>query len=403
MKTQSFSKHMFTQSVWLSIILFFSFVVILLVLTFQVTEITISSLSKLESKNIANRVNSSSNIVYKKWEDIPMFYKKLFDQEETIAEQTIEKEILKEEKIAYLYTYTNDVGTYSYILSVYNIEDVIQLSDDIFDKTISTIAVSIFIIFILLFFFLKWLIKRSAQPYKNLSIWVDTLPQSATKEIDFSIEEVNNIALQLQEKIAIIQEYSIREKEFLKYTSHELRTPLAIIQASLDTLNEYEHNEQIQKPIKRALKASYNVKLISSALLYLARESTTPLKKSEINTQLFIDNIIKNHTYLLDNKKVEIEAEILVSTLIIEEELFFVLISNLIKNAFQHTQEGTLQIRISQNQFSIVNPLSKENATASKEISFSLGLKLVELIVQKLSFSLKIEKNEGTFLVVLGW
>jgi len=378
----------------MALMLLVSIFFILLLLSVEVSDTTISSLSKLDAKDGISL------------EKIPSKYKKLFDEKDIVDKQTLELYLEDGDKIVYLYNYIDDTNKRKYVLNEYKTDDINELSEEIFFHILSNIIFALLIIFIILFFISRWLITRSAQPYKNLSLWVDKIQKDSkvTPKINFSIVEVNNIALQFQKKIDAIHDYATREEEFLKYTSHELRTPLTVIQASLDTLNEFDLQEKEQKPVKRALRASNNMRIISSALLYLARESKHNIKKNSVSTKPFIDNIVDDHKYLILNDKIQIQLDISVEYIEIEEELFFVIISNLIKNAFKHTKDGLIKIQLSNNTFLISNPISNQNENIKeKEMSFSLGLKLVELISKKKSYSFKIDKINDNFSARLIW
>ena len=239
-KSKTFSNHIFSQIIWLSLFLFIAFCFILWILSFQITDLTISSLSELEAKNIKNKSHKEIVKMYDTWEDIPQKYKILFDKSKAKEQMTLEKVLPHSKNIAYLYTYINTQGKANYLLSVYSQKDIEEITDEIFFKSMSTIALTTLFIFVILFLMLKWLITRTAQPYKDLHHWIKRMNNSDEKreKINFSIVEIDNIAFELEEKITTIEAYAKREKEFLKYTSHELRTPLSIIQASLDTLME---------------------------------------------------------------------------------------------------------------------------------------------------------------------
>ncbi len=401
MKTKTFSSHIFSQILWLSLSLFMAFIFILWILSFQITEVTISSLSELEAKNLTNKNHNEMVKMYDSWEEIPLKYKALFDKKEAQEQVTLEKALPQSEKIAYLYTYINPQQKANYLLSIYDAKDIQKIADDIFIKSLSTIALTTLVIFVLLFFILRWLITRTAQPYKKLHTWIKSIQDKEEQipPINFSIEEIDNIAFELEDKIATIQAYAKREKAFLKYTSHELRTPLSIIQASLDTLNELNSNKQSQKTLDRALKASNNIKITSSALLYLARESNTAIEKTHIKVEPFIREIINDHYYLLEHQEVEVDFKSSIDEVLVEEDFFFVIVSNLIKNAFTYGEEGTVKIRFDEDGFSIENKTLQSEHNPNKEIGFSLGLKLVELICQKLCCRLHIEKKNERFLV----
>ncbi len=404
MKTRTFSRHIFSQMLWLWLFLFVAFNLILWILSFQITEVTISSLSELEAKNLKDKSHKDVVKMYNKWEEIPLKYKKLFNKNETKEQVTLEKSLPKSEEIAYLYTYMNAQGKANYLLSIYNEKDIQKIADDIFFKSLSTIALTTLVIFTILFLMLWWLITRTAQPYKKLHTWIKSIQDNEENRpiINFSIKEIDNIALELENKIITIQAYAKREKEFLKHVSHELRTPLSIIQASLDTLNALNTNPRSHKILSRALKANNNIKITSSALLYLARESSKPIEKTDVMVETFVSQIISDHDYILKNKAVQVNFKTSIKSIHIEEDFIFVIVSNLVKNAFTYSEVGHIDIVFTDTYFSIENSIS-EAYSSGNDVSFALGLKLVELICQKLSYKLKITEIDNHFLVKVLW
>lgn len=211
---------------------------------------------------------------------------------------------------------------------------------------------------------------------------------------------LNEIAAQFREGVDRIQEFNQREQQFSKHAS----TPLTIIQASLDTLNL--QNQPASQPIvKRALKASANMSRLSTALLWLARESKSPIEQSPVDTQLLCQQVIDDHRYLLKNRDMTIQANITANTLFIESELFSIVLSNLLRNAFQHSSDGCIYVSISNHGLQITNPVKMGNGdkTALSTSGFGLGLQLVERICLKLDWQFSFNEEGDRAVVSVFW
>ena len=220
----------------------------------------------------------------------------------------------------------------------------------------------------------------------------------------FPIEELNNIAAQLHEGVGRIQAFNQREQQFLKHASHELRTPLAIIQASLDTLN-LQSNETSRPAVQRALKASANMRRLSAALLWLARESERPVDKSCIAVRDLCEQIINDHRYLLNNRQIDICSDISVDTLHIESDLFSIVVANLVRNAFMYSANGVIELKVSANGLHIANPVQAEARSEKYNYSpgFGLGLQLVQRICSRLDWQFVFAVEQDFFIVTIAW
>jgi signal transduction histidine kinase len=195
----------------------------------------------------------------------------------------------------------------------------------------------------------------------------------------------------------------LREQEFLKYASHELRTPLAIIQASLDTL-ELQCDDSERTTVGRALKASANMRLLSTTLLWLARESEQPIERSQVAARALCEQIIMDHRYLLESRALEVKIRIGVDTLEIEGDLLSIIIANLIRNAFQYSAEGVISLEMNNSEVTITNPISPIDAEEERtRAGYGLGLELVKRICNKLQWQFGFIHSFETVIVNVRW
>jgi signal transduction histidine kinase len=309
-----------------------------------------------------------------------------------------------ENSIVYLYLLrqVDDERGEIFLLSRYD-ESELERVLEFFAKTAFGQALWLtVIIFATLFFLIHWLIRRTTEPLALLNRWATSLSTNPeqSSEVNFPIAELNEIAHQLREGVERIEAYNLREQEFLIYASHELRTPLAIIQASLDTL-ELQSNNTEQSTVARALRASANMRLLSTALLWLARESEQPIEKSQVVARTLCDQIIHDHRYLLDNRAVDVKTRITVDTLKIESDLLAIIIANLIRNAFQYSAEGAISVEMNQREVIVTNPIDTEEDTT--RAGYGLGLQLVKRICNKLQWQFSFIHSFKTVTVNVRW
>ena len=287
-----------------------------------------------------------------------------------------------------------------------------NLEFDVWDTMYYTaIAGGVLVIFMLLIF--RRLLQHSLTPLLSLSRWIDRIEENKAPTClpeDISDDEIGQVATSLFDALERINISNEREKQFLRNASHELRTPIAIIRNTMDVI-EYKRkkgNTDIESLLTRIRRASDTMKAVTEAILWLAIENYSPPSQHETDLKKLVDVIIQENQSLLENKNVtlNINTEKLKEELI-EKALIHIVLDNLIRNAFQHTTAGTIDI-ISTSATGIEiknNRCDTEKAIPDKNISdtmntggFGLGLALVQKISQKMNwdFSFEVENGQAT-------
>jgi signal transduction histidine kinase len=416
LRVKTLSEQVRWQLLWLGFGLILACLLTLFFFALRGTTLTTDSLMQLEAESLLRQITEQPDLslprsktfsAYQHWEAIPESLRQLFADTPIDTEKSIEVTVSGadgEKDYIYLMHHKDETDGEIFLLSRYTTAEVEAVSLAFFKTALSQSLWLTLIIFVLLYFLVRWLIRRTTEPLALLSQWAFDLgkhPNQSLK-VNFPIEELNQIAAQLHQGVGRIQAYNEREQQFLKHASHELRTPLAIVQASLDTLNL--QSESAENPVvQRALRASANMRRLSTALLWLARESERPIDKSEIRVSELCNQIIDDHRYLLSNRDVDIRLNINVDTLKIEADLFAIVIANLVRNAFQYSTDGAIELQIAGNGLVISNSIDRKANDDTAGSSFGLGLQLVQRICQKLQWQFSFDKTETTVLVIIDW
>ncbi len=102
----------------------------------------------------------------------------------------------------------------------------------------------------------------------------------------------------------------------------------------------------------------------------------------EVDLGSSIEQICQELSYLLDNKKVQLEVNIHHQSYRLPATLYRIVLSNLIRNAYQHTQCGKVVIRQEDAQVLISN---REDSRSKKieDLGFGLGLELTNRIIKQ--------------------
>ena len=143
---------------------------------------------------------------------------------------------------------------------------------------------------------------------------------------------------------------------------------------------------------------------LSSALLWLARESETPIKKTKVELKSFCLHQIEEHQYLVKHSDITIDAKVGNECIDIEEDLLLIVLANLLRNACQFSSQGTIRVSMDSASLRIENPIDEEeHDSGSSYHSFGLGLQLVSRICEKLDWTFYFKEHSQYVEVSVSW
>ncbi len=191
-------------------------------------------------------------------------------------------------------------------------------------------------------------------------------------------------------------------EEFVKDTTHELNTPITALMMSTSRVRDKKsYDEKIIQNISISTKQLYE---IYSSLSYLSFES-----KEEDEKIMFDDVIqesIKYFNELLERKNISLLFNKNSCQLNIAPTKAKMLINNLLSNAIKYSHpNSTISIEISQDKFKIkdegigikkdkLNTIFKRFSRANSYAGgFGVGLNIVDEIVKKYNFKIKIDSQ----------
>lgn len=159
--------------------------------------------------------------------------------------------------------------------------------------------------------------------------------------------EVGILARAIEEKNSKLEQYLKREQLFTGDVSHELRTPLTIIMGASEVLeSQLMTDSPLREFATRISTTAKETSEIISALLLLSR-APEKLDAPLTCVNRIATSEVERLQYLLRHKSVvctiEADDEYQVG---VRPELLKMAIGNLIKNAFQYTDEGQVVITI---------------------------------------------------------
>lgn len=339
------------------------------------------------------------------WQQASAFHRQVVPFAELIPEQFAEiewdpKGIDGWEGVHYLVAYRYPLfdGRQLYIVADYDADLLTAKEKQRFEmfwvRILYVGGAYLLVMFIVVFFY-----NRRVQRYtQQLSQWAEALTLESIHQPrpPFRYAELNRIAEQLQQAFERIAALLEREHQFLRHASHELRTPIAVIRANMELLERMGSPMPLLRPLERVRRANQGMQNLTETLLWLSREHEAAPRQRSVQLTEFVNSLQEDLAYLLQDKQVEVICDYApdLPSQVLPITPLRIVVSNLLRNAFQYTHAGKVYVQLSAEVFCIENHEYTDNVL-DHDNSFGLGLMLVKRICERLDWSLEIVFLEG--------
>ncbi|MGO1121058.1 sensor histidine kinase [Rhodovibrionaceae bacterium A322] len=235
--------------------------------------------------------------------------------------------------------------------------------------------------------------RSLSTPILALNNWAQTLEigdKANRSHPDFKFKELNKVADRLTEETSRLSDFIEREKNFLRHASHELRTPIAVIRGSLEILNKKGQSEDVMAVLGRMERANSNMQNLVETILWLNREDDSGPANARVNMVELVASVLEDHAHLLREKAVTIDTQYSKETILVpcKATPTRIIVSNLVRNALQHTLEGRVDISVTPQRLKVMSTENQERQ--SQELEEGLGLSLVRKIAEKMNWDLSL-------------
>ncbi|WP_282145358.1 HAMP domain-containing sensor histidine kinase [Alteromonas stellipolaris] len=263
------------------------------------------------------------------------------------------------------------------------------------------------------------LIMRSVtKPVESLQQWAAGLDE---KQLDapipeFRYQELNVLAALIHNSLQSVKQALERERTFVNHASHELRTPIAVIRSSTELLQRVLLKEQQNEPqsmhaggksnignnaLVRIDNASKTMTDLTETLLWLARDNNQALPFSKVNLSTLVKELCDDLGYLLKGKDVQVKLNVPSNEMCLPATASRIIIGNVIRNAFQHTDCGEVNITLMKSTLTVENHEilsrntiegiddAKSEHAKFDDTGYGLGLKLISKLTEKLKWEFK--------------
>ena len=237
-------------------------------------------------------------------------------------------------------------------LANYPVLAIFEHLEDIFANAL---RVAVILSLLIAIIFSQLSSKQITKPLLDLKQAVENDHQNLT-ELTHLPSEVGVLARAIDQKNHKLEQYLKREQLFTGDVSHELRTPLTIIMGASEVLaSQLASDHYLSEFTERISTTAKETSEIISALLLLSR-APEKLDAPQTSINKITVNELERLKYLLRYKTVTytVVAEREYSAYV-RPELLKMALGNLIKNAFQYTDDGEVKVTIDAEKITVTD------------------------------------------------
>ena len=186
--------------------------------------------------------------------------------------------------------------------------------------------------------------------YNQPAVDLGDLRALANLEVDVMIDAIDSFAERLDTFIE-------RERIFTRDASHELRTPIAVFKGSLDLLQRKDdRSEDDVKAFKRMRRTVDDMEGLIETLLLLARgEEVERIHEIRCLNEL-IPGYVEQLAPMAEERGLDLlideQAQLWVKA---PSRVIQIILTNLLRNAINYTQQGSVIVRIRKNTISVID------------------------------------------------
>lgn len=265
-----------------------------------------------------------------------------------------------------------------------------------------------------------WIFHNSMRPLYALLHWLDGyVPGHKTVPVpnNTSITEFRRLNAAAQQAVDRSEELLEQQKQFIGNASHELQTPLAVLGGRMEYMLDHAGlDEQTMGEVIQMQRTLGHIVRLNKTLLLLAKIDNGQFPE---NTDVDISAMIREQKELYDDiyeeRDIRCDMHLTGSFLVrMNESLASVLVSNLIRNAYVHSEAGArIDIRIEGRTLTVSNdgvtPLDGKHIFerfyqgSKREGSTGLGLALVKAVADSYGLCVGYRFGEEQHIFSVEW
>jgi signal transduction histidine kinase len=219
---------------------------------------------------------------------------------------------------------------------------------------------------------------------------------------EFASNELSPIAKSIDTFLERLDGFVEREQSFTSTASHELRTPLAVIQGAIELLiSQTADIPQTHKATARIQRAVREMADFTDALLLLSREERTSENvDNECNVNTLLTRIIDDQQSMSRDRQIILQADSTTIMVHAPDSMVAIVISNLLRNALQHSDIHGVQCQLHQDELIVRNhgaltaPSSQafERGFTTRAGGHGMGLYLARRICERYGWVITLQE-----------
>ena len=282
-----------------------------------------------------------------------------------------------------------------------------QETEDLIQLIVSITLAMVILLLLILFIINRFVLNKLWLPFNNTLIQLRQFNLQSKKNLELHDTGINEFT-ELNKAVKVMSSQVLKDyeslKSFTENASHEIQTPLAIINSKLELLMQSENfTEQQMNGVETIYDEIRRLSRLNQSLLLLTKIDNQQFSETEtVDIAVIINRHLYKYEELITAKQISLTKDIVkIDSLIMNETMADILISNLITNAIKHNIEnGSINIVLKENCLIVSNtgiPLAtntdklferfqKDNVNSE---SLGLGLSIVKKICERYNFNIK--------------
>ncbi|GAB1257541.1 HAMP domain-containing sensor histidine kinase [Aurantivibrio plasticivorans] len=231
----------------------------------------------------------------------------------------------------------------------------------------------------------------------------------------YSGNEIGEIALAIDSYLQRLDAFVAREQSFSAAASHELRTPLSVIIGAVDILEGQPLSDISHRAVARIQRAITEMLGFIEATLFLARENCSTITAESVSqVKVIIDEVIDDADVLASSANNQLTLRTLAEpTLAVPPSIVKITIGNIVRNALEHTHEGSVSITLAENYVDVVDTGEGISADhigqifdrdySTKSDGTGIGLDIVKRVCERFDWKIDVDSQAGKGTRVRLW
>jgi len=244
-------------------------------------------------------------------------------------------------------------------------------------------------------------LRTIVRPLETLRTWTTSLSAENLHESPptFQYREFTDLAEVVGSSLKSVRDGLDKEQEFLRYASHELRSPLATMRGNVDLLAKLETDPQRpqQAIVQRMDRAVTTMTQLIQTLLWLQRDEHDRFENDDVALDELVREVVDEMSYLVRGKDIDLQVSTTPYMLPAPRSACRIVISNLVRNAYQHTTGGTIVIAQVDATLVVENENGESTPGESNELGFGLGIRLIEKVSTQFGWQFSTSKASNGF------